>query len=283
MPLLFLKLGVGLALKIEITSLSRLSLNDFYSLLLDNLYRGSSLIKHLHIIFFLFSCLILSSPDGYAFSERYSLSLNTGYSTIIGKDNTYPKVNIATPLYYGLNFDFHYAEDTPFSSYIGLTYRTMKYLNDSKNNINIANQGQAHDLGLKYDLYSKIFNDGRLITGVRYMNFYYFQSNPLGYIDVKSGLGMIARVGLDYVFYKQNKWTVSAQGLTGYSIVPAMKNGYANEIEAKASYKLSNDFTYLVAFSYSEFLNKTDNSSITIESDQARVDLNLKLGLEKVF
>ncbi len=159
----------------------------------------------------------------------------------------------------------------------------MAYLDDSKSHIAIQNQGQAHDLGLKYDLCSKIFTDGRLVTGVRYMNFYYFQSNPLGYIDVKSGLGMIARIGLDYVFYRQNKWSVSAVGLTGYSIVPAMKNGYANEIEAKVSYKPSHDFTYLATFSYSEFLNKTDNSSTTIASDQARVDLNLKLGLEKIF
>lgn len=240
-------------------------------------------LNKIKFIFFLFSFSVFTSTQSFAFTKRISLSLNTGYSTIIGNDATYPKVNIATPLYYGLNFDFHYAEEYDFSSYIGLTYRTMKYLNDSKNNINIANQGKAHDLGLKYDLYSKIFTNGRLITGVRYMNFYYFQSNPLGYIDLKSGMGMIARIGLDYIFYQQNKWTVAAHGITGFSIAPSMKNGYANEIEARVGYKSAGEYNYIAGFSYSEFINKTGGSAYSIDSDQARVDLNLKLGLEKVF
>ena len=116
---------------------------------------------------FLFSLCFIINEDCYAFTKRFSIALNTGYSTIIGNDATYPKVNIATSLYYGLNFDFHYAEDTDFSSYMSLTYKTVKYLDDTKSNIHIENQGKAHDLGLKYDLYSKIFTDGRLITGVR--------------------------------------------------------------------------------------------------------------------
>ena len=114
-------------------------------------------------------------------------------------------------------------------------------------------------------------------------HFYYFQSNPLGYIDLKSGMGMIARIGLDYVFYDKNKWTVAAYGLTGFSIAPSMKNGYANEIEARVGYKSAGEYNYTAGFSYSEFINKTGGSQSSIDSDQARVDLNLKLGLEKVF
>jgi len=50
---------------------------------------------------------------------------------------------------------------------------------------------------------------------------------------------------------------------------------------AKARYKSTYDFNYMTAFSYSEFINKIENSESTIESDQARIDLNFKLGLEK--
>lgn len=232
-------------------------------------------------LFFCFSLLI--SDNCWAFTKRFSLALNSGYSTIIGNDDTYPKVNIATPLNFGVSLDFYYGEDTDVYSYLGLIYRSAKYLDDSKNNITIENQGAIFDLGLKYDLYWKIFNSGRLITGVRYLNFYYFQSNPLGYIDVKSDLGLVARIGLDYTFFQNPRWSASIQALTGLSLLPRLKNGYANEIEARLNYLPSGEFNYLMAFTYSEFINKTDNSNYTISSDQARVDLNLKLGLERSF
>jgi hypothetical protein len=219
----------------------------------------------------------------FSYSHRYNLSLNTSYSTIVGSDSTYPKVFISTPLTPGLDFDYHYAEDTYFSSFIGLSYRSVQFLNDSKNNIVVENKGSKNDLGLKYYLYWNAFDSARMIAGVRYLNFYYFQSNPLGFVEVHSDFGAIGNLGLEYNFVKNEKMTISATGLVGLSTGLKVKGGYSAEIEGRIVYQSSKNFYWTGVLGYSEFHNNTESNISTSETNQGRADLNLKLGIQKIY
>jgi hypothetical protein len=236
-----------------------------------------------------FICFVLigfASAKAFGFSQRYNLSLNTSYSTIVGSDSTYPKVFISTPLTPGLNFDFHYAEDSYFSSFIGLSYRSIRFLNDTKNNITVNNEGAQNDFGLKYYLYWNAFDNARMIFGVRYHNFYYFQSHPAGFVEVHSDFGAIGNLGLEYNFIKNGNITLSANGFIGFiglSTGLKVNGGYSGEIESKLSYLYSKNLTLTGAFGYSEFHNNTSSTPQASETSQGLADLNLKLGLQKIF
>jgi hypothetical protein len=234
----------------------------------------------------IFLCFILAgftSVKAFSFSQRYDLSLNTSYSAIVGSDVTYPKVFISTPLTPGLNFDFHYAEDSYFSSFIGLSYRSIRFLNDTKNNITVNNEGTQNDFGLKYYLYWKAFDNARMIFGARYHNFYYFQSHPLGFVEVHSDFGAIGNLGLEYNFIKNENITLSATGLVGLSSGLKVKPGYSFDIEGRLTYRYSKNLFLTSHLGYSEFHNNTSNTTPTTETSQGLADLNLKLGLQKIF
>lgn len=233
--------------------------------------------------FLCFVFINFASAKAYSFSHRYDLSLNTGYSTIVGIDATYPKVFISTPLTLGINLDYHFAEDSYFSSFMSLTYRSVQFLNDSKNNISVENEGNKNDFGFKYYLYWNAFDRIRMITGVRYLNFYYFQSNPLGFVEVHSDFGIIGNLGLEYTFIKNEALTFSLLGLLGASHAFKVQAGYSTEIEGRLSYNYSKNLALNSALGYTEHRNKTSNTAPTTESSQGRADLNLKLGLQKIF
>ena len=233
---------------------------------------------------FLFFVLInVTSINAYCFSHRYDLALNTSYSTIVGSDDTYPKVFVSTPLTLGLNLDYHYAEDSYFSSFMSLNYRSIQFLNDSKNNITVKNEGNKNDIGFKYYLYWNAFDHIRMIAGVRYLNFYYFQSNPLGYIEVHSDFGIIGNLGLEYTLVKNESMTFSLLGLLGASSAFKVQTGYSFDVEGKLTYRYAKNLSLTGALGYAEFHNNTSNTSPTTESSQGRADLNLKLGLQKIF
>jgi hypothetical protein len=215
---------------------------------------------------------------------KYDTSLTLGYKAMIGSDDVHSSVKITTPLIPGIDFNY-YSYEEPLTLVLGISYKNIKFNDDNENNIAVENVGSQHDINFKIYTLWDIFDRTRFAIGLRYVNHYFFQSKPSqAFVEAQSSLGVIGDLGLEYDVISSEDLTATVQGSYGLAAaISGFKSGNASFLGIKINQKYSPEMNLIYSISYAEINTSTLLSDSTIASSQGLGDLNLKLGIQKIF
>lgn len=202
----------------------------------------------------------------------------------MGEDPDFPSVNIVTPLTPGFSLNYQYKE-TPLTIKAGLNYKHIQFKDDSKRNIPVENNGPTHNVGFQFQILWDLNDTIRLGGHINYAQLYFYQSRVLeNKVVIKSSLGMITQLGLEYDLLNKEFFKTTVYGFYGLSTANStLQGGSSHLYGARASYKYSENSNMISDLSYSQTQNNTKAYDTIINTNQARARFNLKLGLERKF
>lgn len=245
----------------------------------------------LRLGFFIF-CALFFEPSWAQSSQQQKVkiykqgdvSFFTGYTTLLGRDNQWPSVNITSPLSTGIKLGYDYFEG-PLNLHLDISYRSLNFKNDSKNNIPVKKSYSSEDLNLSYSIIYQTWTSVRLLGGIKYLNLYYFQSQPSqNFVEVKSVLGVLVRLGIEVDLLSSDSFSSNLLGLIGPSLSTAnLESGYNGQLSLNFNYNYSKTYQLVSELSYSETYNHTNDNQFTTASKQGRADLALSVGLRTKF
>lgn len=216
---------------------------------------------------------------------RYlNASIFASSPALSGNDDLSSSVDVSSKLSLGFKLGYTYVEES-VTARAELSYRNIKFKNESKAGDLIEHSYTNHDIGLSYYVIHQTWERIKLVAGVKFQSLFYSQTKTVpNTVEIKSEVEAIPSVGVEWDAWKSESTVISPYALIGISLPSAdVKNGMSTQVGFKFNYAYVPNYTIIGDLSYSEIDNKTEVTQFTIASKQKRSDFNLQLGMQKEF